>query len=39
MHLPVVAEISRMKEWPYAEAEPRGRALIEKVERELGALR
>lgn len=39
MRLPVVAEISRMKEWPYAEAETRGRALIEKVERELGGLR
>jgi len=39
MNLPVVADISRMKEWKYDEAEARGRALIEKVERELGALR
>lgn len=39
MRLPVVADISRMKEWPYAEAEVRGRALIENIERELGALR
>jgi V/A-type H+-transporting ATPase subunit A len=39
MALPVVVEISRMKEWPYVEAETRGRALIEQIERELGALR
>ncbi|MCL5951933.1 MAG: V-type ATP synthase subunit A [Chloroflexi bacterium] len=39
MRLPVVADISRMKEWPYAEAEARGRASIENIERELGALR
>jgi V/A-type H+-transporting ATPase subunit A len=39
MALPVVAEISRMKEWPHAEAETRGRALIEEIERSLGGLR
>ncbi len=39
MALPVVAEISRMKEWQHAQAETRGRALIEQIERELGALR
>ncbi len=39
MALPVVAEISRMKEWPHAEAETRGRELIERIERDLGALR
>lgn len=39
MSLPIIAEISRMKEWPYDEAETRGRALIENVETQLGALR
>ncbi len=39
LSLPVVADISRMKEWPYGEAETRGRALIERIERDLGALR
>lgn len=39
MRLPVVAEISRMKEWEHAQAETRGRAVIEQVERELSALR
>jgi hypothetical protein len=39
MRLPVVAEISRMKEWRHAEAERRGRELIERIEKELGTLR
>ncbi len=39
MRLPVVAEISRMKEWEHDKAEARGRALIEETERELSALR
>lgn len=39
MALPLVVEISRMKEWQYEEAETRGRALIERIERELEALR
>jgi V/A-type H+/Na+-transporting ATPase subunit A len=39
MQLPVVAEISRMKEWEHDETEARSRALIEEIERELGALR
>ncbi|CAG0946769.1 partial V-type ATP synthase alpha chain, partial [Anaerolineae bacterium] len=39
MRLPVVAEISRMKEWAHNEAETRGRAVIEQIERELSALR
>ncbi|MBI5649960.1 MAG: V-type ATP synthase subunit A [Chloroflexi bacterium] len=37
--LPIVAEIARMKEWKHAEAESRARALIEQIEREVGALR
>ncbi len=39
MNLPVVADISRMKEWKYDEADKRGHALIEQVEQQLGALR
>ncbi len=39
LSLPVVADISRMKEWPYADAEARGKALIGRIHDELGALR
>jgi vacuolar-type H+-ATPase catalytic subunit A/Vma1 len=39
MTLPVVGEIARMKEWQHADAETRGRELIEQIERELGTLR
>jgi V/A-type H+-transporting ATPase subunit A len=37
--LPVVAEIARMKEWTHAEAETRGRALVDQIARQVGALR
>ncbi len=39
MRLPVVAEISRMKEWAHPEAQPRGRALIDQIQRDVGTLR
>jgi V/A-type H+-transporting ATPase subunit A len=38
MVLPVVGEIARMKEWQPADAETRGRELIEQVENQLAAL-
>jgi V/A-type H+-transporting ATPase subunit A len=39
MRLPVVAEISRMKEWQHDEAEARGRIIVEQIEKELATLR
>lgn len=39
MTLPLVAEISRMKEWRHTEVETRARGLIESIERELGSMR
>lgn len=39
MALPVIGEIARMKEWQYEEAETRGRALIEQIEKELSMLK
>ena len=39
MRLPVVAEISRMKEWQHDESETRGRAMVEQIEKELATLR
>jgi V/A-type H+-transporting ATPase subunit A len=39
MCLPVVSEISRMKEWQYEKAEAQGKSLISQIEKELGTLR
>ncbi len=39
MTLPVVGEISRMKEWQHEEAAARGQAIIERIEEELETLR
>ncbi len=39
MRLPVVTEISRMKEWAHPEAQARGRALIDQIQRDVGTLR
>jgi hypothetical protein len=37
--LPVVAEISRMKEWQHEEAEAKGKSLIAQIAKELETLR
>ena len=39
MTLPIVGEIARMKEWQHDEAEARGQAIIERIEKELETLR